>query len=60
MKGFDIYFDYLNLTEEEFAKKYPDEPTVGKHGKCVEVRQECYGDRHIFEDGYEEFYDIGD
>ena len=37
-----------------------EEPVPGVHGKCVEVIQDTYGDRYIYEDGYEEFFDIGD
>ena len=63
--GFDKFWDYLELTPEEFEEKYKNEeplltPNEREHGRCIEVRQEAYGDRYVYEDGYEEFYDIGD
>ena len=45
------------LSEEEFEERWhPRRP----HGLCVGIVQEAYGDRIIYEDGYEEYYYIGD
>ena len=35
-------------------------PMERLHGEIVRVVQEAYGDRIIYEDGYEEWYSIGD
>ena len=63
--GFEMFWDYLELTPEEFKTKYKnDEPTLTpnerEHGRCIDVKLEAYGDRIIYEDGYEEFYYICD
>ena len=48
----------LDLMDAD-PRDLPD-PKPGPHGKLVEMRWETYGDRYIYEDEYEEFYDIGD
>lgn len=35
-------------------------PKVGKHGKVVDFRQTAYHDITVYEDGYEDWFYIGD
>lgn len=51
--------DALNMDPDEYAKVY-GEPKVGPHGRLVDVKWMAYGDLHIYEDGYEEYFSIGD
>ena len=48
----------LDLMDKDPKDLPPLQP--GPHGKVVERRQEAFHDVIIYEDGYEEFYDIGD
>lgn len=55
-----------DISEEEYNKKW--EPTeedyknkdLFPHGKCIDHRAEPYHDVYIYEDGYEEWEQIGD
>ena len=59
-----LLFDYWNgrITEEKFHKEM--EKVAGKskngHGKCIAYKQSIFHDIYIYEDGYEEWVDIGD
>ena len=57
----DLLIAYWNgeLEEEEIGEAF-GEPNYGPHGKCVDCVQAAYGDWYIYEDGYEEFREIGD
>lgn len=61
-KEIDEALDLL-FADPKDLKSIPDtkpDPKIWPHGRVVEMRWEAYGDRYIYEDGYEEFYDIGD
>ena len=42
------------MTEDEYCEKWPG-TYQNPHGKCIDVIWEAYGDRFIYEDGYDEF-----
>lgn len=44
----------------EFYQISKEPKYVNPHGKCVGYRQEAYCDVYVYEDGYEEYEDIGD
>lgn len=56
----------MSINEIKFPWEYTEEElkampeVVGEHGKCIDYRQEAYHDVHVFEDGYEERFYIGD
>ena len=56
-KSLDLLFDYWNgkITLEDFP-----EPRLSEHGKCIAYKQSIFHDIYIYEDGYEEWVDIGD
>lgn len=51
---FDIN-EIFDLMEQE-----PNGEVVGEHGKLIEYRFEPYYDVKVYEDGYEDWYYIGD
>ena len=50
----------MNISEIKFPWEYTSEElaampqATGKHGKCIDYRQEAYHDVHVYEDGHEE------
>ena len=52
------YFDG-KIDETELEKRL-GKPRKNPHGEVVERRMEAYHDVVVYEDGYEERYDIGD
>ena len=58
-KEIDEALDLMLADPKDLPDTKPN-PNLYPHGKVVEMRWETYGDRYIYEDGYEEFYDIGD
>lgn len=56
----DRAYVWLDLTEEQQEMILAEIPTANEHGKCVEYRQNAFHDVHVFEDGHEERYYIGD
>ena len=63
-KALNLLCDYWDgrITEEEFHKEMGK--VAGKsnneHGKCIAYKQSIFHDIYIYEDGYEEWVDIGD
>lgn len=56
---FTIVLDSIDMEPEEFEIKYGI-PQVGEHGRLVDVKWMAYGDLYIYEDGFEEYFSIGD
>ena len=56
----------MSIDDIKMPWEYTDEDlaampeTTGEHGRCIGYRQEAYHDVHVFEDGYEERFYIGD
>ena len=54
------YLNWLNgtITDQEYLSTFKD--SNGIHGKCKAVINEAYGIRYIYDDGTEEYYNLGE